>query len=49
MSVENWWAKAKMHSVGRNPRFSCMAVTAGTISSITVTSSSAAPALGSAS
>ena len=40
MSLENWWAKAKMHSVGRWPRFSCMAVKAGTISSMSVISSS---------
>ena len=40
MSLENWWAKAKMHSVGRRPPFSCMAVKAGTISSISVISSS---------
>ena len=40
MSLENWWAKRKMHSVGRGPPFSCMAVKAGTISSIRVISSS---------
>ena len=29
MSLENWWAKAKMHSVGSRPPFSCMAVKVG--------------------